>query len=482
MYIKRNRFLCVFLILILTSTLLIGCSTNSNEDDITSGRAKVGVLSNIDEGNIEVDKAMDIIEELISDKYKGRLTGTEENLLAAKYIAQYFGKIGLENPKGLENYMQYYSQVTRLINSAPKLKIIDSSGRELEDFHYLSDFVPYTYRSDISTIGEVEGTLYTINSLLEYTNLEAESKGSILLIDKDTMDKIHQRYGANAFFDRIMAPEREIKGIIVEKEKADDYFLVAPNSHPSLKDNNQIGPVMFHCSTDAFKILSSRANGQTKVQMKVDFSYEDVTVPNVIGLIPGTDEELKDEFIILTAHMDHVGDNKNGTYNPGALDNASGTAAIMEIARVIKENEIQPKKSILFIAFNGEEEGLWGSRHYASNPIYPLDKSVVINLDMVGSKNVMPLLIGAFGSNNTKLMNDLYNYGKELNISVEKGETPGGSDHIPFTQQGVDSVILIHYDLDSGYHTPNDTIDSVGKERLEEVIKLVLYYIDRKAY
>lgn len=254
---------------------------------------------------------------------------------------------------------------------------------------------------------------------------------------------------------------------------------MGPNAQPTAQFIEG-KPMLFSCSSSTFKELVDAANKGLDIKMNADFTIEKVNAANVIGFIEG---KVKDEYIIIGAHFDHAGDNKNGTYNPGALDNASGTAVMMEIARVLKEEKYKPKKSIVFIAFNGEEEGLYGSQHYANYPVYPLskDKTIMINLDMVGSKTVIPLTLLSFDSTNTKLREEFYRYSKALGMDSVQ-EAGQGSDHYPFGAKGIESLCLINVDLKNGYHTPDDTINKVDEERIAEIARLVLYYLDKNAF
>jgi Zn-dependent M28 family amino/carboxypeptidase len=154
----------------------------------------------------------------------------------------------------------------------------------------------------------------------------------------------------------------------------------------------------------------------------------------------------------------------------------------MELAKTIRESKIPPKKSILFIAFNGEESGLHGSWNYCQGPVYPLNKAVMINLDMIGSTAKIPLTIAvASKKSNTSLSDTLAEYADKLSIEYIK-MVENGSDHTPFDNHGVPSVCLANLDLSHGYHSPKDTIETVDSDRLEEIVKLVHYYIEKNAY
>jgi Zn-dependent M28 family amino/carboxypeptidase len=131
-----------------------------------------------------------------------------------------------------------------------------------------------------------------------------------------------------------------------------------------------------------------------KVTMDIFLKKESVEAGNIVTKVEGSDAELKKEVVIIGAHYDHVGIDNRGQVYPGADDNASGTAVVLELARAFQNLEQKPKRTILFILFTAEEKGLLGSRYYVKNPIFPLDKTLaVINLDMLGRNDVDQLAI-----------------------------------------------------------------------------------------
>jgi hypothetical protein len=127
---------------------------------------------------------------------------------------------------------------------------------------------------------------------------------------------------------------------------------------------------------------------------------------NVIGILPGSDPKLKDETIVIGAHYDHLGHGGEGSLAPregeihhGADDNASGTAGMLELARLFASQELRPRRTIVFMAFSGEEEGLLGSNYYVNHPIMPLTNTVtMINMDMIGRMKDNKLIVGGVGT------------------------------------------------------------------------------------
>ena len=197
---------------------------------------------------------------------------------------------------------------------------------------------------------------------------------------------------------------------------------------------------------------------------------EHIKTYNVIGYLEGNDPKLKNEFIVLGAHYDHLGmggptskSDKRNTIHYGADDNASGTAALLEIAEKLVSQKNQLKRSVLFVIFGAEEHGLLGSKHFVNNPVVPLTQiKLMINMDMVGRLNDQKhVYMGGAGTfpNGVDIMTDL---GKEqgLNPMVHAGSV-GGSDHVSFYKKDI-SVIGMHTGGHPQYHTPEDTLDLIN--------------------
>jgi Zn-dependent M28 family amino/carboxypeptidase len=200
--------------------------------------------------------------------------------------------------------------------------------------------------------------------------------------------------------------------------------------------------------------------------------------PNVIGVLPGSDPVLKNEYVVLSAHLDHVGTDPlragDKIYN-GAMDNASGVATMLETARVFAGSKHRPKRSILFVALAGEESGLLGSNYLARNPVVGTGKVVAnVNLDM-------PILLYdfqdviAFGGEHSTMGEVTARAGASMGVSVSPDPMPEEdfferSDHYSFVKVGVPSIFLMTGFKNGGekafrtflaknYHQPSDQID-----------------------
>lgn len=199
---------------------------------------------------------------------------------------------------------------------------------------------------------------------------------------------------------------------------------------------------------------------------------DSVKTQNVVGYIEGSDENLKNEYIVIGAHYDHWGwgGQTSGSkkkdvvaIHNGADDNASGVSALLCILEELSKAKVKPKRSIIFISFSGEEEGLLGSKYFVSHlPVEKTAVKVMLNMDMVGRLNAeKQIYMGGAGTfpDGVELMKKL-GENSGLNPVVHAGEV-GGSDHVSFYKSGI-SVIGFHTGGHPQYHTPEDDIDLIN--------------------
>lgn len=235
-------------------------------------------------------------------------------------------------------------------------------------------------------------------------------------------------------------------------------------------------------------LLTHLPNPVVNHSIKCMHKTDTLTTENIIAYIEGT--EKKGEAIVVSAHYDHLGIKYNGGVCLGADDNASGTAALMEIASAFAkaaEKGIRPKRSVVFIAFTGEEKGLVGSWHYVNNPLFPLDKTLCnINMDMIGRnhndkmKNSNKVFLVGRNKKKHQRKRAFQNINKHYKLVKLDTHPPFihklmwmfGSDHHAFQLKDVPSMVIFtgnHKD----YHTPADTPDKLNYEKLTKIARLV---------
>ncbi len=196
---------------------------------------------------------------------------------------------------------------------------------------------------------------------------------------------------------------------------------------------------------------------------------------NVIGVLPGTDPDLRNQIVILGAHYDHLGPGGFGSLDPdstgithnGADDNASGTAALVHIARRLAA--APPRRTVVFIAFSGEELGLLGSEYYASHPLYPLDKTVaMVNMDMIGRlRNRRLIVYGTETAREFPAMLDSLNWYAGFDLH-KQGDGYGPSDQSSFYARGR-PVLHVFTDLHEDYHRTTDDWQKINADGLVRV-------------
>jgi len=249
---------------------------------------------------------------------------------------------------------------------------------------------------------------------------------------------------------------------------------------------------------DSLKSHSMHLNGVTftlsnKAETKLVSSH------NVLGYIEGSDPELKDEIIVIGAHLDHLGMRGDYIFN-GADDNGSGSVGVMEIAEAFAKNPVKPKRSILFALWTGEEKGLFGSRYYVTHPIFPLEKTVAcLNLDMISrelTKERLERMSRDFGADvdkdilkkidvknfislsldaNSPELADMLKKNNQfvgLSLHLRKSESAtGGSDHAPFAMNKIPWVFFFAA-MTEDYHQPSDSVEKVSSNLIEKITRL----------
>jgi hypothetical protein len=206
-------------------------------------------------------------------------------------------------------------------------------------------------------------------------------------------------------------------------------------------------------------------------------------VPNTIGILEGTDPTLKNEYIVFSAHMDHIGINPGqpDSISNGADDDASGTAGVMELAQAFAERGARPKRSILFITVSGEEKGLWGSGYFADHPTVPLKDVVAdLNIDMIGRnwKDTV-VAIGMEHSDLGATLNRVDAAHPELRMTPINDIWPEEglyfrSDHYNFARKGV-PVLFFTSGLHDDYHKVTDSPEKIDSEKEARLLRLLFF-------
>jgi hypothetical protein len=281
----------------------------------------------------------------------------------------------------------------------------------------------------------------------------------------------------------LAASELRIPRFLVSSDAAAALLLPSGRTPAELQVRIDRGPSPASQALDGVQVRLRAANGHTAPQPSW----------NVAGLFAGTDPALSHETILVTAHYDHVGVQQGRLY-PGANDNASGVAAMLEVARLIARQPLP--RSVLFVAFGSEEQLMLGSYHYVAHPLRPLETTrAVLNLDMMGrNEEHTPESLGAYeltaaASNGLNLVGAVFSPDLErllANVAPAAGLVLSTKfdresstralfrcDHLPFLQKGIPAVWLFG-GFHPGYHEPTDTIDRLDFEKMARVVRLTV--------
>lgn len=256
--------------------------------------------------------------------------------------------------------------------------------------------------------------------------------------------------------------------------------------------------IMGEDGKDIFNKLKAGSLSPKVYPAQIDLSYAKVTkttqVSNVLALLEGTDK--KDEYVVMTAHYDHVGKRNDTTIFYGADDDGSGTTGILELAEAFAKAKAEgkgPRRSILFMTVSGEEKGLWGSRYYSEHPVYPLEKTTVdLNIDMIGrigteylknkdSTNYVYIIGDDKLSSDLTPITDMVNstyikmkLDRKYNDPNDPNRFYFRSDHYNFAEKGV-PIIFYFNGTHADYHRPTDTPDKINYPMMVKRAQLVFY-------
>ena len=409
---------------------------------------------------------------LSDDRLEGRAVGTPGALCAAEYIAGEFRAIGLE-PTGPEtNYFQTFS-IRKGADLGP-------------DNSLVVDGTSYTVGTDWTPLGfsasdQLEGTLVFGGHGLSSPGNEADAdaridiEGRVVVLEWGDPDAPH---GVS------MRGDPHFKATVAAGRGASGVLVLAPAGMPlpDLAEETRTAlalPVAVVAGSRA-EALRAAAHQGAHVSLGTDVRETRADARNVVGVLPGSDPMLRDEYVIVGAHFDHLGFGGEGSLAPdarevhnGADDNASGTAALIEIARALAAGP-HPDRSVIFLAFTGEERGLWGSAHFVAEPTIDLESAVaMLNLDMVGRVDGDALTVFGFGTAaEWDAIVDEANATLSTPLAIAKApDGYGPSDHSSFYAEGI-PVLHFFSNTHADYHRPSDDWPKINGEGIQRVVAL----------
>lgn len=468
-----------------TGLLVTACQSDKNAPDVKEASAQTSTVS------ADVNRIKSHLNFLADDLLEGRDTGSRGHEIASLYIASEFKKYGLK-PAGDEgSYMQRIKfRQSFLDQNSPELILTGPDGEQ--SLSYPKDYITYPNVSatETSMSGKLVFAGYgIIADELEHNDYEGlDVEGKIVVIVSGKPKSFPSEEGAHFASGRQKLKYAADNGAIGYitlatplSEKVRPYqnslnYLHTPtvrwlkedgspsNTQTAIKGgaylNTETAKKLFVGAPtsldDIYKMLEEDKSPKGfdlpfSVSLTSKSEHKQITSPNVAAILEGSDPEMKEEYVVYSAHSDHIGfakTVKKDKINNGAMDNASGTSVLMETARMFTEMSDKPKRSILFVAVSGEEKGLLGSDYYAQNPTVPKGSMVAnVNLDM-------PILtyefadVIAFGANHSDMQESVAKAAENIGLTLSPDPWPEQalftrSDHYSFVKQGVPSVFLV---------------------------------------
>jgi len=434
---------------------------------------------------------------LASDQLKGRATGSPELEKAAQYIQQQFRSFGVKPIPGHEYQQEFSATIGARLDGTNRLQATLNGKTQM--LALTRGFIPFQFSATgVGAAAPVVFAGYGITAADQkyddYAGIDVKDKYVLLLRHEP------QENDANSVFNGKGETQHATftnKAVNAKMHGARGVILINDTfTHPGERDAMlNFGQTSGPANAGVFfvQVSASTAEGWLKsagqnlsslvsaidqqlkpqsflipnltVSMNVGIRHETKLVHNVIGYIPGK----TDEYVVVGAHYDHLGlgdehslaPSQIGQIHHGADDNASGTAAVIELARWFSKQP-QQQRGILFMTFAGEELGLLGSAYYTSHPILPLDKAVaMLNMDMIGRIREGKISVNGTGTGST--LDALVSGVKvpaSLKLDLSESTGYGGSDHISFTAKQV-PVVFFFSGLHGDYHKPSDTSDKI---------------------
>jgi peptidase M28-like protein len=431
------------------------------------------------------------VKALADDSMRGRNTGSVEHKKAAEYVAAAFKAAGLK-PIGVNGYIQPVAFLGRKLDESKSSLALVKGGREekliLGEDAILTARAPLAPRVNAPVVFAGYGLDLPEYGHDDLSKLDLKGKvvaylagspkgipGPVLSHAHNAAWKTFQSRGAVGMitFSAETSFARSARGRATAPQPmalAESAIDPQSGNTLSVQWNAARAEQLFAGSPERFAALMAKADSglplptfalPVRIRSKVAMRETKIVSQNVAGLLTGSDPQLRDEYVVLTAHLDHVGvgrvENGDSIYN-GAMDNASGTALLMDVARELKERGTALKRSVIFLAVTGEEKGLLGSRYYAAHPTVPIFR-IAANLNTDMFLPIFPFTkLMVIGLEESDLADDARRAAQASGVEVINDPEPEEnrfvrSDQYSFILRGVPALALkVGFDRDTPEH------------------------------
>ncbi|TAJ07697.1 MAG: M20/M25/M40 family metallo-hydrolase [Nitrospirae bacterium] len=486
---------CMRHILALSGCLLLLATVASAAPDLRM--APDGLAAAL--GAISGPRMMEDVARLSSPAFNGRQTGTADDVRSARFIVERFESLGLfpcggrPLPGNARGPLWAQSEAfTGSSIQAPAIMewttpAVTTPARLGPDFLPILDSPSAGASAPLIFVGY--GISDPAHEFDEYAGLDVRDRVVLFLRGKPEgystpvthadKERTARKRGAIAFLTAtgpITSAYETRRGIgraptALYSQASDNRLL------PGAWISTELAEQLLAVDGQSLREVQERLNQQRKPQsaptnvilhLAWDSRQESGTLVNVLGMIPGQDPALRERALVIGAHRDHFG-RQAGLLFPGADDNASGTAVLLEVAKTFAKSGLAHKRTIVFVSFSGEEQGLFGSRLYVGKPPLPLNQTVaMLNVDHAGIGNGR-LTVGLTGLSKEEATEA----GKVAGVAELLdlyGFFPGG-DHVPFKEAGTPTATIVSAGPHPHFHQPSDTADTVKTEILERAAR-----------
>lgn len=423
------------------------------------------IVKQID-AEISSQKIESHIRILASDEMRGRMTGSRENEIAARYIAERFREYGLKQAPGRDSYIQDVRLVREAPASAATLSLGDTTLKQWDNLIFIAN-----------ANGVFEGDIVLLDYALEEEMAGKDFTGKIIIAKSGAPGVSSPRQFFSLSAAKAKAAKEKGALAIVELYRPTDIpwrllvnYLSGEKFNIDTDTQSSGFPTAWLQDGDSYWLEYFQKNKSARATLTIKNAVrQQIAVPNVVAYIEGTDPVLKNEYLIISAHLDHVGVKKPVTaggdsiYN-GARDNAIGTAAMLTTAEFFAKNP--QKRSIVFLACNAEEVGLLGSKWYAENPWFPLEKAIFnFNNDGAGYNDTSLITIfGLYRSTASKhIVDAAATFGlKAIDDPAPEQNLFDRSDNVSFAAKGIPAITFsqgfnaFDAEIMKYYHQPTD--------------------------
>lgn len=440
---------------------------------------------------------------IADDSMGGRDTPSPGLEKTAQYVADEFKRFGLKPAGENGTWFQRYNISQRKLD--PAASHVGLMGEGMHVHADLSRDARFVFGSVPDQ--EVHGPAFLLGGPLSpqaIQGLDLKGKAVVAVIDytKPLLPGMLQAMGAML--------ERGAAGVLIISNRDSATFAQRVASQAQLRigvdgggsgtpvveaHERALGAALKGAGVDLDQVRASEALIARDIPgITVGFGLKDqvlqtVTAPNTIGMIEGSDPALRQEYVVFSAHMDHVGMSPASGCQPkggdticnGADDDASGTVGIIELAEAFAKKGARPRRSMIFMTVSGEEKGLWGSQYFSEHPTVPVDRIVAnINMDMIGRN--WPDTIVAIGKEHSDLgatLERVVTRHPELRMAAIDDRWPEEnfyfrSDHYNFARKGV-PILFFFNGVHPDYHQVSDSPDKIDSEKLSRIAQLVFY-------